>query len=543
MRASHSCQSCSRRKRKCDLKKPGCSRCLKLKIPCHWPDSVRLATYQQQQHESDWMQSLLVKMQGVRRPLETVKMHQMAGLWWPLPQQQNNVHSGQHGQVLDILSTEASELLSSDAWLTVPIPQRQDSLVSIMSEQTPDWLFIEDSQSPAQASSPDFFTSSIQETHPSNSLLPSIKHKRDACIDVFFTCFCTEMGFLPSTLAWKQLLPSIMASAAGVRDAIAAVGGLYAHKRVKGQGKATDAMGYYAASVHALQKALTPSHASEKVGVPGVDAMVGIAILMIFELMSGNREGYAAHVSALASMLQQLGPAACRTGIPALLFASILKPEQDTALISGRDTFLANDDWLALAQAQFPGAVSKFCRLFAVSARVMARENAFKQQVLTCFAAGLPVPVSLPEARRANEEKAMSCLSQLRESLATVERMQLFNPSPSDYAWPRLSASPFLPSIRAKYVQLTGFYPMMAALIVKLDACFDRHSAETEVLARKCVMLSQDVICRGGEPGVLVRQITPLMLVQPFLFKAEEKAWLSELRGMMDEQGFAIARP
>jgi hypothetical protein len=370
-------------------------------------------------------------------------------------------------------------------------------------------------------------------------IMTTFMPNQDACIDVFFTCFCTEMGMLPSTLAWKQILPSIMASAPGVRDAVCAVGGLYAHRLENRKGLAADAMGYYSASVQAVQRSLSADTSNSNM-TPSSDTMSGVAILMLFELVHGNRAGYAAHVNALAAMLKQLGPHRCRTGINALLFSSILKPETDSALIAGRDTFLADEAWLGLAREQFPAAVSKLCRLFATAARVMSRETRFQERILACYAEGKALPSDLPFARQENEEKAKACLETLKGCLATLEGMKLFVGSTEDAAWPQLSRSPFLPSIRAKDVRLTGFFPMVVALIVKLEACFALRNQNTTTLVRKCIMLSQDVICRRLELGVVVRQITPLAMISPFLVEAREKAWVRELWDILSEQGLAI---
>ena len=338
--------------------------------------------------------------------------------------------------------------------------------------------------------------------------------------NLFFSAFCTTRSILLKRDEWRPIIASHMHANLGVHNGVLAVAAMYAHRAQSIQLAGTDSLRFYRDGVSSVQSDLNSE--INNLGCPSDSTLIGITMLMVYEMMTGNLTGLHAHMSALTSIVKQAGPGRCEVGLYKILFMTVMTPALLMSIQKGTDCFLADEEWLNLMpRLQMPIA-ARLTVLYMQAVRVLHHKRS-------------EVRLDTSQAQ-ANLTKASFLLEELRAVYSRI-----IGSGQMIEVWSTLHESPFQPSLTFENEFIRSGFPFMLAMILTLETAFGIGNSSQFTLIRQLVQVSQLVVSKSTNSADLLHQVWPLEVARSLCHTESDRVWIKQCQCTIHQKGFGLA--
>lgn len=335
---------------------------------------------------------------------------------------------------------------------------------------------------------------------------------------------------------WSGVVTAAMHKDVGVYSAVLAVASMYAHRAHARSDAGQDSLLHYRGGVTSVQNNL---HLDiTKYGSPSEATLVGITMLMVYEMMTGNLTAFRAHVAALGSIIQQTGPDKCEHGIHRILLLTILHPILISSLQTDSDTFLADPKWLKIIGKliDVPQRARK-TELYLRAARLTYLRGCWNLLSKTHPIADHQLSLEVT----ACEESGLAVLRELRQMYAEMVLDEGLRPVTNPLSTSVLSASPWQPSLTMKNELITSAFPFLIAMILYLEITFEIYNPNASQMVSCLMQITQYVVVHCDSSAALLHQVWPLQVAARVVETNQQRAWISICKSYIETKGFAIA--
>lgn len=292
----------------------------------------------------------------------------------------------------------------------------------------------------------------------------------------------------------------------------------------------SDTFVYYHKGVKGVQQSLNRS--VEMQGGADEATIIGVTLLMVYELLSGSVRGYLSHLRALCYILQYAGALNCRYGMYRLVFLTVIIPSINCSVIQEQDCVFADEDWIATLYAVLPPRFADVLSMYARAARaaylhiaLLKREIMFSSVIYD-----------------GNRQTALCVLEELRGFYQGYRILGFPSKVEGHENTPKLNCSPFQPSLQLMDTRSSTNFPTLVANIIHLERVFGFASEiQQNILVRELIQVAQHIIFSLIDSGALLQQVWPLILARSCICDPTELSWLDKLEQIVQVKGFGIA--